>query len=80
MLTLYGSDAHDLPIEELKDGERLYPGAGVIDLSGFPNNLKAIGYNHVVAQEVLAPVSELDVESRFAKSKAGFERCLNQNK
>ncbi|PZT55162.1 sugar phosphate isomerase/epimerase family protein [Paenibacillus silvae] len=67
------NDAYDLPIEELKDGERLYPGEGVIDLRGFLKNLKTIGYNDVVAQEVLAPEAELDVETRFAKSKAGFD-------
>lgn len=39
-------------------------------------NLNAIGYNGVVAQEVLAPASELDVEALFAKSKAGFEQVF----
>ena len=42
----------------------------------FSENLKAIGYNDIVAQEVLAPASELDVETRFAKSKAGFDRVF----
>ncbi|WP_145413658.1 sugar phosphate isomerase/epimerase [Paenibacillus xylanexedens] len=70
------NDAYDLPIEELKDGERLYPGEGIINLTGFLKNLQAIGYDDVVAQEVLAPASELDVESRFAKSKEGFDRVF----
>ncbi|SCX89134.1 Sugar phosphate isomerase/epimerase [Paenibacillus polysaccharolyticus] len=70
------NDAYDLPIEELKDGERLYPGEGIINLTGFLKNLQAIGYTDVVAQEVLAPASELGVETRFAKSKAGFDRVF----
>ncbi|MGC5774124.1 sugar phosphate isomerase/epimerase family protein [Paenibacillus pabuli] len=70
------NDAYDLPIEELLDYERLYPGEGVIDLQGFLNNLKAIGYNGVVSQEVLAPTPTLDTNELFAKSKAGFDKVF----
>ncbi|MDN8588571.1 sugar phosphate isomerase/epimerase family protein [Paenibacillus sp. 11B] len=67
------NDAYDLPIEELLDYERLYPGEGVIDLQGFLKNLQAIGYTGVVSQEVLAPTLTLDSSELFAKSKAGFD-------
>ncbi|KGP85154.1 MULTISPECIES: sugar phosphate isomerase/epimerase family protein [unclassified Paenibacillus] len=67
------NDAYDLPIEELLDYERLYPGEGVIDLPGFLKNLKAIGYTGVVSQEVLAPTPTLDSSELFAKSKASFD-------
>ncbi|MDN4599626.1 sugar phosphate isomerase/epimerase [Paenibacillus sp. F6_3S_P_1C] len=70
------NDAYDLPIEELLDYERLYPGEGVIDLPGFLKNLKAIGYTGVVSQEVLAPTPTLDSSELFAKSKAGFDRVF----
>ncbi|WP_153979626.1 sugar phosphate isomerase/epimerase family protein [Paenibacillus xylanilyticus] len=70
------NDASDLPIEELLDNERLYPGEGVIDLTGFLKNLKAIGYTGPVAQEVLAPASTLDSSELFAKSKAGFDKVF----
>ena len=72
------NDAYDLPIEELLDYERLYPGEGVIDLPGFLKNLKAIGYAGVVSQEVLAPASTLDTSELFAKSKAGFDSVFAQ--
>ncbi len=48
------NDAKDLPIAELLDHERLYPGEGVIDLAGFLESLRKIGYKGAVAQEVLA--------------------------
>jgi sugar phosphate isomerase/epimerase len=38
-----------------KDGERVLPGAGVIDLAGFLRGLRATGYDGFVAVEVLAP-------------------------
>ncbi|UPK42721.1 sugar phosphate isomerase/epimerase family protein [Paenibacillus pabuli] len=72
------NDAYDLPIEDLLDYERLYPGEGVIDLPGFLKNLKAIGYTGVVSQEVLAPASTLDTSELFAKSKAGFDKVFSK--
>jgi sugar phosphate isomerase/epimerase len=38
-----------------KDGERVLPGDGVIDLAGFVRGLEAAGYGGYVAAEVLAP-------------------------
>ncbi len=41
--------------ETAKDGERVLPGDGVIDLGGFVRGLKAAGYGGYIAAEVLAP-------------------------
>lgn len=41
--------------EGARDGERLVPGAGEIDLAGFVNGLKRAGYLGYVAAEILAP-------------------------
>ncbi len=41
--------------ETARDGERVLPGAGVIDLPGFLRGLRAAGYTGFVAAEVLAP-------------------------
>lgn len=38
------NDAKPLPIEELLDFDRLYPGEGAIDLTGFLGSLTKIGY------------------------------------
>jgi len=48
------NDAPNVPVEDARDGERLYPGEGVIDLAGFLRGLRKIGYDGPVAQEVLA--------------------------
>jgi len=41
--------------ETARDGERVLPGTGVIDLAGFLRGLRAAGYAGFVAAEVLAP-------------------------
>lgn len=41
--------------DNVKDGDRVLPGAGEIDLAGFLNGLRAAGYGGFVAAEVLAP-------------------------
>jgi sugar phosphate isomerase/epimerase len=49
-----------------KDGERVLPGEGVINLSGFLNGLKAAGYEGYVAAEVLAPQDIADTPEESA--------------
>jgi sugar phosphate isomerase/epimerase len=46
------ADAPDLPPEAIRDGERLLPGHGVIDLAGFAAALAAAGYDGAVTPEV----------------------------
>jgi sugar phosphate isomerase/epimerase len=41
--------------ETARDGERVLPGEGIIDLTGFVRGLQAAGYEGYVAAEVLAP-------------------------
>lgn len=45
-------DAPKLPAEEIRDNERLMPGEGVIDLTGFLKALKRIGYDDALSVEV----------------------------
>lgn len=47
------NDVPDVPIAEVLDNGRLFPGEGVINLSGFLRALSAIGYTGAVSQEVL---------------------------
>ncbi|GGP12072.1 sugar phosphate isomerase/epimerase family protein [Oceanobacillus neutriphilus] len=47
------NDAPDIPLKDILDNGRLYPGEGVIDLEGFLSSLKTIGYNGSITQEVL---------------------------
>ncbi|SDW90306.1 sugar phosphate isomerase/epimerase [Paenibacillus sp. CF384] len=69
------NDAPDLPVEEVRDNGRLYPGEGVIDLAGFLRALNAIGYKGSVTQEILtAEAPTQSSEELLARSKAGFDR------
>ncbi|SFS87347.1 sugar phosphate isomerase/epimerase [Paenibacillus sp. BC26] len=69
------NDAPDLPVEEVRDNGRLYPGEGVIDLAGFLRALNAIGYKGSVTQEILtAEPSAQSPEELLVRSKAGFDR------
>lgn len=55
------NDAKNIPVAEVLDNDRLYPGEGIIDLVSFLNALVAIGYQGPVVQEVLT--KELSRES-----------------
>lgn len=54
------NDAHNMPVADVLDNDRLYPGEGVIDLAGFLQALQTIGYRKVAAQEVLTPQPPVD--------------------
>ncbi|TVX97394.1 sugar phosphate isomerase/epimerase family protein [Cohnella terricola] len=72
------NDAKDAPIEQLLDNDRLYPGEGVIDLLGFLQSLRTIGYKGVVAQEVIQrqPV-ELTGSQSLQRTKSCFDRLFD---
>ena len=44
-----------MPAEQVRDDMRWMPGEGVIDLTGFFQALKAIGYEGGVSPEVIGP-------------------------
>jgi sugar phosphate isomerase/epimerase len=57
------SDAKAQPPEEVRDNQRLMPGEGVIDLVGFFQALKKIGYDDGVSPEPLGRVpAEMSAE------------------
>lgn len=56
------NDAARLPPEEVRDNERLLPGEGVIDLRGFLQALKAIGYQDALSVEVFGRDPKLALE------------------
>lgn len=71
------NDAPDVPAEQALDNGRLYPGEGVIDLIGFINALRDIGYSGPVAQEVLtAEQPEQPLEELLERSKRGFDKIF----
>lgn len=64
------NDAPDLPISEVLDNGRLYPGEGVIDLTAFLKALKHIGYNGVVSQEILTAQPPVGTPEELVKKSA----------
>jgi sugar phosphate isomerase/epimerase len=52
---IHVSDAKPMPPEDVLDNMRHFPGEGVIDLVGFFQALKAIGYQGGVAPETIGP-------------------------
>lgn len=72
------NDAANLPVEELKDNERLYTGEGIIDLELFLKSVKKTGYNGPIAQEVLTSKQVTQsIEDILKRSKAGFDKVFN---
>jgi sugar phosphate isomerase/epimerase len=71
------NDAPDVPVANALDNGRLYPGDGVIDLGGFLQGLEAIGYNGVVAQEILTQSPPQGTAEELARrSKEAFDRVF----
>lgn len=70
-------DAREGNIETIDDNDRLYPGEGHIDLEGFLRALKTLGYQGIVAQEVLSPRPVVDsAESLLERSRRGFDKVF----
>lgn len=69
------NDAPDVPVEDVLDNGRVYPGEGVIDLAGFLQGLARIGYKGAVSQEILTATPPTDApESLVQRSKNGFDK------
>jgi sugar phosphate isomerase/epimerase len=64
------SDAPNLPPEQIRDNERLLPGEGVINLVGFFQALKEIGYEDAVSVEVFGRTKDMTPEEG---ARAGLE-------
>lgn len=72
------NDAHDVPIEQVLDNDRIYPGEGIIDLPGFLGALRDINYRGIVAQEILTPEPpHQPLEELLQRSREGFFKVFN---
>jgi sugar phosphate isomerase/epimerase len=69
------NDAPNLPIEQVLDNGRVYPGEGVINLAGFLQSLQQIGYQGSVTQEILnAEPPQGSLEELLERSKEGYDK------
>jgi 2-keto-myo-inositol isomerase len=74
------NDAEDLPIEELTDAHRLYPGTGILPIKEIKERFDKIGYDRMVSIEIFRP--EYWNEDPFEvakKAKAATEKVLGLN-
>jgi 2-keto-myo-inositol isomerase len=74
------NDAEDLPIEELTDAHRLYPGTGILPIREIKERFDKIGYDRMVSIEIFRP--EYWNEDPFEvarKAKAATEKVLGLN-
>ncbi len=55
LLIVHINDAEDCPREELTDSHRLYPGLGVIPLTGYLQALDGVGYDGFLSVELFRP-------------------------
>lgn len=56
------ADSADLPPDKVRDNERLLPGEGVVDFTGFLQALKKIGYRDGLSPEVFGRLKDLPPE------------------
>ena len=66
-------DAPNLPPDQIKDDERLLPGEGVIDLTGFVRALQKIGYQDALSVEVFGRTKGMPPEKA---AKMGLDASL----
>jgi sugar phosphate isomerase/epimerase len=67
------NDSPNLPPEQIHDNQRLLPGEGVINLTGFLRALQSIHYNDALSVEVFGRTKDMTPE---AAAKAGLESSL----
>jgi 2-keto-myo-inositol isomerase len=71
------NDSEDLPIEQLTDGNRIFPGDGVIDLEGYMRALRSIGYDKFLSVELLREQYWAEDPLRIAvRSRRSLDRYL----
>jgi len=67
------NDSPNLPPEQIHDNQRLLPGEGVINLTGFLQALQSIHYNDALSVEVFGRTKDMTPE---AAAKAGLDSSL----
>lgn len=71
------NDARHVPVNEVLDNDRLFAGEGVIPVIDFLQALKHIGYNGVIAQEILTPNPvATSIENLLSKSSVVFKNLF----
>ncbi|WP_099361202.1 sugar phosphate isomerase/epimerase family protein [Fredinandcohnia onubensis] len=73
------NDARPIPVEDVLDNDRVFPGEGAIDLEGFLKALDEINYTGLVTQEILT-IEELEesCEELAKKSGEAFSNVFNK--
>ena len=67
------NDAPNLPPDQIRDDQRLLPGEGVINLTGFLQALAAIGYSDALSVEVFGRLKDKTPEQA---ARLGLEYSL----
>jgi sugar phosphate isomerase/epimerase len=70
---IHFNDSPNLPPEQIHDNQRLLPGEGVINLTGFLQALHRIHYNDALSVEVFGRTKDMTPE---AAAKAGLDSSL----
>ncbi|MEP6703598.1 MAG: sugar phosphate isomerase/epimerase [Acidobacteriota bacterium] len=71
------NDAEDLPIEQLTDAQRLYPGTGILPIAEIKERFDKIGYDRMVSVEIFRPEYwNQDPFEVAKKAKAATEKVL----
>jgi sugar phosphate isomerase/epimerase len=73
IVTVHFDDAPNLPADQIRDNERLLPGEGVINLTGFLQALQKIGYQDALSVEVFG---RLKNETPEVAAKMGLDASL----
>lgn len=73
------NDARNIPVHEVLDNDRVYPGEGIIDLKNFLKAINKINYQGIITQEVLTIEKPTNSSETLAKKSAqAFQQVFNK--
>ncbi len=76
---IHVNDVPDLPLENLTDSERVLPGEGRMDLSGYISTLHSIGYTDFLSVELFnQDLWDQKIEDVCIRAKNMLERVMDQ--
>ena len=73
------NDARNIPVHEVLDNDRVYPGEGIIDLKNFITAINKINYQGLITQEVLTIEKPTNSSEALAvKSAQAFQHVFHK--
>jgi sugar phosphate isomerase/epimerase len=78
IVTIHLNDSPDLPPDQIRDNQRLLPGEGIIDLTGFFGALKKIDYQDAITLEIFGRLDQLSPDEAAQQALVAAKKVMNE--